>query len=154
MYKFNSSMGNNPAFHWPLQYFHGAERMNPVGVTEKYELFMNNFIIVLGRNKLAFNFTNRCRFVLCFSWTNILNATFCFWVTKIDVPSSPPANTESELIVSVPTAEQRHWSIQDRKAVAFMTQVCTSGVASGGKTHSVYVRGKSSTWGTEISSCY
>lgn len=89
-----------------------------VSLAEKYELFTNNFIIVRGRNRLSFIFTDRCRFVLCFSWTNILNATFCFWVTKIDVPSSPPANTESELVVSVPSTEQRHWGIQDGKAVA------------------------------------
>lgn len=38
-------------------------------------------------------------------------------MTKIDVPSSLPANTKSKLIVSVPSTEQRLWGIWDRKAV-------------------------------------
>lgn len=81
-----------------------------VSLREKYKLFMNNFIIVLGRNRLSFIFTDRCCFVLCFSWTNILKATLCIWVTKIDVPSSLPTTTKSELLVSMSSTEPRHWA--------------------------------------------
>lgn len=120
VYQFKGRIDGGTALHWS-QYFQGMGIMSPVAVIVRKTWTVHTFFSVLSlcwAETAPFIFTDKCHFVLCSSWANMLNATFSFWVTKTDVSSSLPINTESEFIVSEASTEQRQWGIQNRKTAS------------------------------------